>query len=154
MHFLQIPRSSIIFGFGKNLPHRAIQAHCSNLSRPRTSIRGQSEDWWGELGATLCAASNFRPQIRKKSGNTPETLLEQILEFLAAVPWKSPTPRKHWRFDVLTISSIATRLVRHGPLFLFLWKWHVHSQTGDGHELPTSMSPVTLCLGPEPESFQ
>ena len=36
------------------------------------------------MGTTLSTAATFRMQIEKKSGNTPETLSEQILEFLAS----------------------------------------------------------------------
>ena len=46
------------------------------------------------LGVAPSTAKHFRSEIRSRSGNAPETLSEQILNFQVSHGWRSPKPWK------------------------------------------------------------
>ena len=49
---------------------------------------------WSPIGGTPSTVKHFRTEIRNKSGNTPETLSEQILKFQVSYGWRSRNPGK------------------------------------------------------------
>ena len=71
------------------------------------------------LGGTPSTVKYFRSEIRNKSGNTPEMLSEQILNFQVPYGWRSQNPGKYRRFPPQTNFRIVLPPVRLVP-FPFL----------------------------------
>ena len=74
--------------------------------------------------------------IRNKSGNTLETLSEQILNFQVSYGWRSQNPGKYRRFPPQIHFRIVLPPVALVP-FPF-WKGPLHGTARAGHELPNS----------------
>ena len=88
------------------------------------------------IGRAPSAAKHFRSEIRNKSGNTLETLSEQILNLQVSYSWRSPNPGKQSRFPSQINFRTALPPVRLGP-FPFL-KGPLHGTARAGHEIPNS----------------
>ena len=71
------------------------------------------------LGGAPSTVKQFRSEIGNKSGNTPETLSERILNFHVSYGWRSPNPGKQSRFPSQISFRIALPPVRLVP-FPFL----------------------------------
>ena len=58
--------------------------------RPQDKLCSQAE----KLGGAPSTVKHFWSKIRNKSGKTPETLSEQVLNFQVSYGWRSPNPGK------------------------------------------------------------
>ena len=98
------------------------------------------------FGGAPSTVKHFRSEIRNKSGNTPETLSEQILNFQVSYGWSSRNPENKGDSLPRLISELC--YPQHNWYPSFFWKGPFHGAARAGHEIPSSTGGTSECWLP------